>query len=463
MLKSSTYLLVCLVLVNQAFAQRISVPVSAMLPSPIGSGSYTYPNGVVASAQIVTTCSCTPGTSTGKNATTVGTSTGGTYSGITIPGYLGDTAKGMLTALHAAGTAFNGTSDGTLVRPGTGSGNLTGALGFWIHFSDSVLINNILAFDIDGTTAGNPNREWISVFGYNTKDTSVPVLFNASGGTKTANAGMLALTSTWGTMVQAKVPAVPSSQLPTAANVQIRRSSFTSPAGTADATLDDTTSQVLFDPVGGRMITDLFVLWGLFDDFGGLPTAQAASLGPIVAFIPVPLAIRLNSFSGRIEDNRAVLYWNTADEDPNDRFELQRSADGVSFTSVAVRNVSPQAQNSYSYQDPVCGDHFYRLKVIQSNGNSSFSNTVHLHTDALAASIKVLPNPVTDMALLDLTGLGCPAQVNVYDVSGKSLLQYPFAESGLLQIDCAAWQAGRYFADIKTKDGLSRTVSFIKK
>jgi hypothetical protein len=458
-------ILASLLFAEVSYAQlKVSVPISRMLSSPYGSGSYTYSSGIVATAQIITTCTCTPGSPTGYNGTSASANLGGTYSGHTLAAYTGDTSKGMLTSMQTATRAFNGTSDGTITRPGTGSGNLTGALGFWVHFSDSILVDNILTLDIDGTSGGSPNREWVSVFGYNTKDTSSPVIFTGTGGTRTTNAGMITLTNVWGTTVSTLVSGIPTSFLPTASNVQVWRSTFSGPAGTGDVNPDDTTNQVLFTPVGGRMITDLFILMGIFDDNSGLVTLQAAAVGPIVAQVPVPLPLHLTSFIGQSINEGLLLEWFTAEEDGNEIFEIQRSYDGSEFTTIH-RIAATRNTNHYKYLDQYCvsGDAFYRIKTLYTSGQFNYSKIIRLYTYGKMISVYLYPNPVNNLLNFDIPEEYGESCIEVYSITGTKMLSqnYKFREKAVL--DCTSLYAGTYLVKVSGINKQSKTLVVYKK
>ena len=84
------------------------------------------------------------------------------------------------------------------------------------------------------------------------------------------------------------------------------------------------------------------------------------------------LPIELLAFEGKCEGTAVVLRWVTASETNNDHFTLERSADGISWETLAML---PGAGNStveryYSFNDnqPLPGIGFYRLTQTDFDG-----------------------------------------------------------------------------------------------
>jgi len=52
--------------------------------------------------------------------------------------------------------------------------------------------------------------------------------------------------------------------------------------------------------------------------------------------LSAPLAVKLTSFSGNLNSNKVTLNWAVALNETTDRFEVERSIDGVNFTTAAL-------------------------------------------------------------------------------------------------------------------------------
>lgn len=129
-----------------------------------------------------------------------------------------------------------------------------------------------------------------------------------------------------------------------------------------------------------------------------LYTAASGTIIKGVAFAPiVPLAIHLTDISASNNNKQNIVNWNTAHEDHGDYFELMHSADGNEFTTIAT--IKAKGENSkYSYIDvqPFSGTTYYRLKMIDINGNTNYTKVVAASMNEFASNnLTIAPNPAT--------------------------------------------------------------------
>jgi hypothetical protein len=138
---------------------------------------------------------------------------------------------------------------------------------------------------------------------------------------------------------------------------------------------------------------------------GDLFNGTIVTAGVVTSFSPFtlassspanPLPVELVYFRGSLTpENVVLLEWKTASELNNDRFEIERSADGFDFTSlanIAGAGTTSQASN-YSYIDmqPLSGTTYYRLKQIDFDGTFTYSHVVSVKRDE--DPFRVYPNP----------------------------------------------------------------------
>lgn len=128
-------------------------------------------------------------------------------------------------------------------------------------------------------------------------------------------------------------------------------------------------------------------------------------------------------------DNEFIqVDWTTATEINNDGFEIQRSENGIDFTTIGwVEGMGNSTNiNDYSFEDfEVNKDlvYYYRLKQIDFDGAFEFSNIVSasLRGDG-QFSVKVYPNPNQrgDNLNIDIySDINTDATLNIYDMLGK--------------------------------------------
>ena len=88
--------------------------------------------------------------------------------------------------------------------------------------------------------------------------------------------------------------------------------------------------------------------------------------------------------------------WNTANETNMASYEVEESSDGTNFTKATTVAAKNAASNSYSWFDGtvINGDNYYRIRSVEKNGSSRYSNIVKVRTGGKNAEFSVYPNPV---------------------------------------------------------------------
>ncbi len=165
----------------------------------------------------------------------------------------------------------------------------------------------------------------------------------------------------------------------------------------------------------------------------------------------MPLPVRLLSFSGVAKKCSAVLSWQAASEEWLDRYELEESADGQHFTTVATRSSQKAAGNkSYSViTSPAAPKSYYRLKMTGTNGETTRSNILSVVTTCNEAVVAIFPNPVKNTATV--TGVSAGEVVEVYTAAGQLVSRTSCTENRT-QLHLEGLPAGTYRAVIAGPD-----------
>ncbi len=115
------------------------------------------------------------------------------------------------------------------------------------------------------------------------------------------------------------------------------------------------------------------------------------------------LPVTISGFKGEVLASGNKLNWTTSTEMNNKGFEVERSVDGRTFSSIGFISSKGDRGNSssslsYSFDDlkPFAGVNYYRLKQVDNDGRSTTSSTISLARSTEKISItSVYPNPVT--------------------------------------------------------------------
>jgi uncharacterized repeat protein (TIGR01451 family) len=159
---------------------------------------------------------------------------------------------------------------------------------------------------------------------------------------------------------------------------------------------------------------------GIYFDFN-LPIAT--NIEKTVVVILTPLPVNLLSFQAELNDAVVHVTWKTAMEENLKQFEVQRSANGVDFTTIGT--VQP-GQTTYLFTDkePLAGYNYYRLKSVDKDGSAKYSTTVLINVKNGAAVISsIYPNPGNGNITLKLQGpVEGNVQVQVIDQQGRPVI-----------------------------------------
>jgi hypothetical protein len=148
----------------------------------------------------------------------------------------------------------------------------------------------------------------------------------------------------------------------------------------------------------------------------------------------IPLAVKLLSFSGNYKNNATQLNWQTEGEVNFDRYEIERSSNGADFYTIGnetAKGTSSSSKQTYNHTDnlaSVNGDIFYyRLKIIDKDGNFSYSSIVLVRKDQkMTTGITINPNPVITGGVATVrfnAASAGKADVRIMDMAGKTVLQ----------------------------------------
>ena len=170
-----------------------------------------------------------------------------------------------------------------------------------------------------------------------------------------------------------------------------------------------------------------------------------------------PLPIELTAFQALAHEGKVFLDWQTATEINNDYFEIERSVDGENFEMIGTHAGAGNSShvNDYSFVDvsPYSGMNYYRLKQVNYDGESEYSNMVSAMVDFdHSTSLLVYPNPFEDTFTVEFEDVLPPSSsLQILNVSGRIISQTTLIEPTFkLQLDLGSLKSGIYFMKINT-------------
>lgn len=180
--------------------------------------------------------------------------------------------------------------------------------------------------------------------------------------------------------------------------------------------------------------------------------------------VPVVLT-RFNAVkSGRT----AIINWNTSAEINNKGFEVERSLDGINWTSIqyvpAKGSVTTPAAYSVVDKTPVKGNNMYRLKQLDMDGRFVHSSIATVaFNEGETISYLIYPNPAVSQIKVLLNEISSSTvTISLYDMNGKlvksNLVRNP-VQGSVQTLNVAGIAAGSY--NLRIMDGLKTQTSVI--
>lgn len=143
------------------------------------------------------------------------------------------------------------------------------------------------------------------------------------------------------------------------------------------------------------------------------------------AALATVLPISIEYFKGVQTENKHVLSWKANCSSASVTFEIQRSTDGQYFTPINNITASQaRCSQPFDFTDdhPVNGINYYRIKIIDIDGKSSYSNIISLTLKTKGIELVSLsPNPVikNNPVLKINTGDNSLVHIVISDFAGR--------------------------------------------
>lgn len=135
------------------------------------------------------------------------------------------------------------------------------------------------------------------------------------------------------------------------------------------------------------------------------------------------LPLSLLSFDAKKDNDKVLVSWKTENEISLQRYEVERSTDGISFTRLADQMPRGGTTNVYTVTDdyPVPGINYYRLKSIDKDGRYTYSKIARVDFNK-NNTISISPNPASDEMVIRSGGK--ISGIILFDINGRIVKQF---------------------------------------
>jgi len=159
-----------------------------------------------------------------------------------------------------------------------------------------------------------------------------------------------------------------------------------------------------------------------------LPQGNLQTSYWVLACQAKPLPIELTSFTANCQKNNTVLLqWKTASEVNADKFEIQKSTNGIDFSVIATVPAIYPYGGSYSFTDDAhnSGIVYYRLRMIDKDGTSKLSPVADADIQQCASLRTQIYGYGNNVMININTTNDQHLSVLVYDALGRILVNKP--------------------------------------
>lgn len=174
----------------------------------------------------------------------------------------------------------------------------------------------------------------------------------------------------------------------------------------------------------------------------------------------------LGQFTGGYSSGFVQLQWTTSSEVDMHHFEIERSTDGVSFRKIGkiLSKGDVNMRTEYTYMDILAekGSNFYRLVIIDKDGNFTYSKPITIGVEKGISLFVVYPNPFGKKVQVKFNSDGPDhATMRIIDNTGKVISTQTDAvqlgENRLTIRNVDNLPGGIYYLELVTKDKNIRT------
>lgn len=193
--------------------------------------------------------------------------------------------------------------------------------------------------------------------------------------------------------------------------------------------------------------------------------SQGFVAGPAIADISTgttfvamaTLPVRFVSFEARKQSDKVKLTWATDQEKNNSHFNIEKSVDGKSWSTIAMVFAKESASiNRYEYVDAskVAGSVYYRIRQVDIDGGSSYSKVKSLRALETSNGFQVFSPSQKNLRVTFAAPLQSKAEVKIFNSNGQ-VVSTKFADVSASKVDITenSLSSGVYVVQVMNQEG----------
>lgn len=178
------------------------------------------------------------------------------------------------------------------------------------------------------------------------------------------------------------------------------------------------------------------------------------------------LPVKLTSFEARAINNKSVkIIWKTAEESQIKHYEIERSRNGVNFSSIAKvnsRNSPTPAEYTGDDLSPEVGINYYRLKVVSEDDKIEYSRIERVNFKGRFTDNLQVVRQGNDLLIKNQSNTTKNVSIGVYTATGQRIFSSrKLLTGGVNSFNIPAMNNQALFVKIEMPDGETKTFKVI--
>ena len=180
------------------------------------------------------------------------------------------------------------------------------------------------------------------------------------------------------------------------------------------------------------------------------------------------LPVVLTDFNALLNGNAISISWETQIEVNAGHFTIERSADGSNWEAIGTVNAKGNSSVAgyYSFTDasPLSGSNYYRMQMVDLDGNEAASKVIHIATSVTEGKIGIFPNPIINATFNLKVSTTEQVIVNVFTTEGRLLSAFSLRGEYQYQLQLpSAAPRNAYIAVKVISNGNAQTMMVLNK
>ena len=163
------------------------------------------------------------------------------------------------------------------------------------------------------------------------------------------------------------------------------------------------------------------------------------------------VSLDLLYFEGEKEKKANELHWEAINMVNFAGFVIEKSNDGMTFDDLVMIPSEGEREMEYFYTDEEIGEAiaYYRLKMLDLDGEFSYSRILKIYNDVEAVQLAIAPNPNASGSLkINVSSEETLDQIQIFSYTGQLVLEMEYSD----QIDISDLTQGTYIVNLLSQN-----------